>query len=367
MLIKAKPFLIGLITLMLLSTLGVSLGFYQQQKQKAISEVSSQLTLALELRHTAIDRFFHTIQSEILFWSKNESLNKNTRTLIAGWRELGSNAANKLRDDYIENNPHPVGEKQQLNSAQNNTKYNLIHEQVQQKIGKFIKTRHYDDVLIIDAKANVIYSYMKEHDYASNLNTGPWRDSALGKAFRAVTNKEDPQDIAIVDFESYVPSQGDPASFIAAPIKNKQGVLFAVIVFQIPIEHITKVMQHNGGMGKTGETYLVGDDFLMRSNSRFSKLSTILRISVETETAKKALKGESGIQFTKDYRGIPVLSAYATLNLMGLKWAILSEQDRAEILQPIDALRDRLIIASISIALIMIFSSIWLTSYSRRV
>lgn len=344
---------------MLLSTLVISLSFYQQQKQQAISKASSQLNLALELRHTAIDRLFQTIQSEILFWSKNESLNKNTRLLIAGWRELGSNAATKLRQRYIEN-------PKQFNSTQDNSKYNLIHTHIQKNIGEFIKARHYNDVLIIDAKANVIYSYMKENDYASNLKTGPWRDSALGKAFRAVSNKEKPQDFAFVDFEAYVPSKGDPASFIAAPIKNKQGVLFAVIVFQTPAKYITKVMQHNGGMGKTGETYLVGDDLLMRSDSRFSKLSTILRISVETETAKKALKGESGIQFTQDYRGIPVLSAYTTLNLMGLKWAILSEQDRAEILQPIHVLRDKLIIATIIIALIMIFSSLWLTSYSRR-
>lgn len=47
-----------------------------------------------------------------------------------------------------------------------------------------------------------------------------------------------------------------------------------VIVFQLPIDRIIQTMTANfgwekEGLGKTGEVYLVGQDRLMRSRSRF--------------------------------------------------------------------------------------------------
>jgi hypothetical protein len=45
----------------------------------------------------------------------------------------------------------------------------------------------------------------------------------------------------------------------------------------------------NNGLGKTGETYIVGSDSLMRSNSRFFH-KTILKIKVKSVRSKKLFK-----------------------------------------------------------------------------
>lgn len=115
------------------------------------------------------------------------------------------------------------------------------------------------------------------------------------------------------------------------------------------------------GLGKSGETYLVGRDFLMRSLSRFlvedpTKYAetlrslgmdaaainrikqydtSILQQPVRTEAATAALTGKAGTQIINDYRNIPVLSSYAPLRLEGLDWVILSEMDLAEAYAPI--------------------------------
>jgi hypothetical protein len=77
----------------------------------------------------------------------------------------------------------------------------------------------------------------------------------------------------LVDFAAYAPSYGAPASFIAAPLYNGSR-LVGVLAFQMPVNEINNVMTGNqqwqqDGLGKSGETILVGQDRLMRSASRF--------------------------------------------------------------------------------------------------
>ncbi|NOR79609.1 MAG: hypothetical protein GQ529_02055 [Methyloprofundus sp.] len=77
-------------------------------------------------------------------------------------------------------------------------------------------------------------------------------------------------------------------------------------------------------------------------------------------------KGESVVHFTADYRGIPVLTAYTSLSVMGRQWAILSEIDQSEILHPVHVLRDRLIITAIIIVIFTVIVSIMLVSSFKR-
>lgn len=81
---------------------------------------------------------------------------------------------------------------------------------------------------------------------------------------------------------------------------------------------------------KTGEVYLVGEDRLMRSNSRFDETTSILDKKVDTDGVRRAFEGESGIDTVDDYRGTLALSAFAPVSFEGVNWAILAEIDEAE-------------------------------------
>ncbi len=48
------------------------------------------------------------------------------------------------------------------------------------------------------------------------------------------------------------------------------------------------MLTHKAGLGKTCEMYLVGEDGLMRSNSRFSITPTMLQKEVGTEATREA-------------------------------------------------------------------------------
>jgi len=102
-------------------------------------------------------------------------------------------------------------------------------------------------------------------------------------------------------------------------------------------------------MGKTGETYLVGPDKLMRSDSQFSDESTIFRQEVDTNSSTKALAGGSGVNKIIDYQGMPALSAYKSLEIPGVEWVIIAEIDEAEAFTATDDMR-RLALSVITVA-----------------
>jgi signal transduction histidine kinase len=147
--------------------------------------------------------------------------------------------------------------------------------------------------------------------------------------------------------------------YIGAPIYNVDNQIIGAVVLEIPFEAINNIMfedPENSGLGKTGETYLVGNDLLMRSNSRF-KDNAVSNIKVETEAVQKAFLHGDGIGIVKDYRDISVLSSYSKVIIKGLNWVILAEIDEKEAMIPIFAIRNSILLISIIIvSMVFIFA-----------
>ena len=56
-----------------------------------------------------------------------------------------------------------------------------------------------------------------------------------------------------------------------AQMRNESYKLIGYVAFQVPINKINNIMLRRDGMGRTGETYLVGQDGLMRCDSYLDK------------------------------------------------------------------------------------------------
>jgi methyl-accepting chemotaxis protein len=262
------------------------------------------------------------------------------------WKALGKDAEAQLQKLYITDNPNPTGQKENLDAAEDDSPYSSIHGRFHPSVRNFLRERDYYDIFLFDTKGNLVYAVFKELDYATNLATGKYKDTGLGAVFRGARDNPKQGFIIFDDFKPYAPSHGAAASFIATPILRPDGTLLGVLAFQMPINRINAVMQQKAGMGESGETYIVGGDFLMRSDSRFFKDSTILKTKVETETVKLAIAGKNGVKVVPDYRGIPVYSAYESIDFHGTRWAILAEIDEVEVLAPVVQMRNAMLIAS---------------------
>ncbi|NGZ26191.1 MAG: HAMP domain-containing protein [Magnetococcales bacterium] len=227
----------------------------------------------------------------------------------------------------------------------------------------FAKEYGYYDLFLISADGFVVYSFSKESDLGQNLDTGALRDSSLGKAYHKAkgSNKA-----AVADFEPYAPSKGEPAAFLATPVM-KEGQVMGSVGLQLSLDAINAIMQQRDGMGKTGETYLVGGDKRMRSDSFLDKqghsvkasfAGTIDKNGVDTEGAREALAGKTESRIIKDYNGNLVLSSFAPVKVGEVTWAILAEIDLPEVREPIQALIYNIALMAIGIALMVVLVAI---------
>ena len=104
---------------------------------------------------------------------------------------------------------------------------------------------------------------------------------------------------------------------------------------------INKILHERQGLGQTGEIYIVGKDYFIKSASRFSSDWSHFKIS--NEASKKSLQGKKGVAFVDDYRGIKVISAYSRFNFDQLEYALLSEMDWDEVNLPLEEVKTGLL------------------------
>ncbi len=99
------------------------------------------------------------------------------------------------------------------------------------------------------------------------------------------------------------------------------------------------------GRRKTMEVYLVNKDMLMITESKFIK-NSILRQSVDSPPVQVCLKDNKEMTgFYRNYRGVEV--AGASMCIPSMKWTLLAEIDRSEVMEPLEAVRRSAIAGSI--------------------
>ncbi|OAJ34764.1 methyl-accepting chemotaxis protein [Piscirickettsia salmonis] len=284
---------------------------------------------------------------------------------------------------YIKANPNALGEKDKLVKSSNGTAYDDTHAVYHKHYRNILQTFSFYDIFLVDAHSGeIVYSVFKELDFGTSLKNGPYANTGIGEAFKKA-NVLPKGETVVIDFSPYPPSYDGAAAFFASPIFDASGKKrLGVLIFQAPVDVINDVMTFSGkwrnfGFGDSGETYLVGPDNKMRSISRFlaedpKKYQRIMKKSgmdpeevqlilakgttlglqkVGTQGAKAALAGKAGFGEFLDYRNVPVLSAYAPLDIPGLNWGILSEVDVKEALKDSDALQSKIMYVGIIVAI----------------
>lgn len=273
-----------------------------------------------------------------------------------------------LQYSYIKANNNTLGNKHLLHQAEGENSYHDMHAAYHGDVRHFLEKFGFYDIFLVDIDSgDIVYSVFKELDYATSLLNGPYADTNFAAAFKGAAQLPEGE-YTLQDYRPYAPSYDAPASFIASPIFNN-GVRTGVLVFQMPFEPINEIMAERSGMGSSGESYLVGPDYLMRSDSYLDPKNHSVVASfknpelgkIESEASKNALAGQSGNEIIIDYTGNPVLSSYDDIDLGGFNWAIIAEIDQAEAFAGINSMVWTMAIFILIAATAITFSAIYIS------
>jgi methyl-accepting chemotaxis protein len=339
-----------------LITAGLS---YNSAKTGLTNEAHLKLEAILQDRATSLEDWLASIQNDMETQSANPSVIAALTEFTAAWAEVPGDKTTYLQDWYIQRNPNPTGSKEVLNFAYDGSTYSTVHSKYHPYLRTFLRDRGYYDVFLFDQQGNLVYSVFKELDYATNLVTGEWSQSDLGAAFKAARAAQSTGDIVFFDFQPYAPSHGAPASFIAKALKDSSGNFIGVLAFQMPIDRLNTIMARSAGLGETGETILIGQDNLMRNDSRFSEESTILKRKIESEAAADVLAGNTGNMIKKDHEGTVVASAYKPVEFLGVRWGILAQQAESELTAPATALLQQVLLQLLVSMIVISAIGLW--------
>ncbi len=234
----------------------------------------------------------------------------------------------------------------------------------------YVKESGYLDLFLIGENGDVIFTVKRQGDLGQNVMETPLKDSPLGQCFAKAA-----EGIAFADFAPYAPSNNEPAAFVGAPVKKSDKTI-GVVALRLSVASINAIMNQRQGMGETGETYVVGTDRLMRSDSFldsanhsvFASFADPAKGKVDTESVREALSGNTGQKVTVNYAGQTVLSAYAPVTMTDTTWALVAEINQAEAFETVSHLKYLLgIVAVVGIAFIITIALLITRSITRPI
>ena len=353
------PALVGIATA--LSILVVASFSYFQSAHQLEKRAVDQLQALSVARVDALKTLLGTVRDDMLIVAANSGTEKALNGFKFGFRLFArkGNPTETLQKLYIVDNPNPEGSKQLLDLAEDGSGYSKYHGENHPWFRKLEESRGYADVMLIDSDGNIVYSVLKAADYATNLIEGPAKDTELATVFARLAENPEPGQVVMTDFHGYAPRANAPTAFIATPLFVR-GEFAGGLVIHIPAEMIDRLMRDTSGMGGTGETILVGADTLLRSSSRVSGVDAILKAEANTDAAGKALAGEEGTIQENNYLGEPVYSVFKPLEFEGVRWAVLGEMSEAEILGPVQDMRN--ILAAVGVVMFLLLAGIGYTT-----
>lgn len=325
-----------IVTLALAAAFSTSYIAYTESSAQLQSAAERQLVVRRDSRILAITSYVETLQRELFYASSDLFIQQATHDFKIAWNALDTHDQQLLKKRY-----------QGTENVSLKSRYDNAYQAYHPLLKNYQKMQGHNDIFLFDIHGNVIYSAAKQAEFTLNVNTEAWDNTSLAEVYNAVRDNPDPDFQAYSEFNASHAFHGEASSYAATAMIDRQGQLVGIIAIEVPISRINELMQLSVQLGNTGETYLVGSDLLMRSDSRFGEQSSILKTQADTLTARRALAGESGIVFAPNYRGVEVLSAYAPFDYLGSRWAVLAEVDKAEITAPLLRMQKLLIISNL--------------------
>jgi methyl-accepting chemotaxis protein len=314
-------------------------------------------------RRDQIEIHLKNIEKDLVAVSRREDVAQATNLFASAWSEIGKDQKSELQKRYIKDNPNPLGEKHLLNKANANDAYDVVHEKYHPRFRELLEAGAYYDIFIISPEGDIIYSVFKELDYATNLNSGEWKDTDLAKLYKDVMKSGNASDVVFEDYHPYGPSNGAAASFIGKVIVEN-GQKIGVLAFQMPTQSIADIVHNRTGLGETGETLLLNKEGYLIIDSKFSETDDSLKTKIDYPGIQSISHDEITNGFIDTYRDMYAEIALVKVDFNDANWVVAAILEQDEALAGITTMRNSVIVAALVLVLGTLAIALW---FSRTI
>lgn len=352
----------------LVTTLSVLAFGYGEIQRSLVKDAHLKVELTGESRRDRLKEWIADLQQDAVILASNPSTADAIVRLGTAFNGIPNSPTAALQEVYITKNPHPAGERQKLVTVEGPLSYFRQHSVFHPNLDTFRAQKGLYDVFLFDLQGNAIYTVFKEVDFATNFLTGQNADSALGHLLQEA-QKGKPGQVFLSDFEPYAPSDGVPASFMATQVTSAQGALIGYLAFQLSQDQLNAIVTDGTGLGETGDAYIVGQDMRARTTSRFEgRFGVLDDLGSAPQTAAVQQGKEELFTDVSLHSGRIGIAATFPVEVLGVKWGLVIERDRAEILAPSRAFLFRMLgFAGAAVLLVMGLGTVLARSVIRPI
>lgn len=324
----------------LLCSAGVGAASYLSGSNSIMALAEERLMALAEGRKDSLVDLLAGVQKSVLANVGTQGLRAAVADFEKGWVKYGDKASSILTTTYVDNNPHPADQRDQLVKA-GRKPYDRAHTKHHPVLRDYASANGYGDLLLVDLEGQVFYSVKKRADFAVNVNTPEWSGSILGKAYKTAMSGDAGQ-AHFFNLEPYVALQDAPVSMIAAPVSVGSKVL-GVAIYEAPQDKINSVLAKYAGLGETGDVFLVDADGQILNDSNRSSDADVFGAALQRSEMKAAIGGKA--QFTEilDVNDRSMFAAVVPFDFMSQRYGLVVVQSKSEVLAPLDGLRNWII------------------------
>ncbi len=211
------------------------------------------------------------------------------------------------------------------------------------------ETGLYEEVFLMDQHGRVVLSTDPSHENQSHMLLDYFTEGLQGPYLQSRSSSM---------------TQGKDAIIATRPVVDSNGETWGVVGGLASPTMLNRIMIERTGLGNTGETYLVGKNYVMLTDSRFSDWEESV-VKIDTSEVVQALDQEEGGQgLYRNYRDQPVVGVYHWLPQV--KMVLLAEQEQNEAFQGIYAtLRVSAVVALVATLIAVLVALLTTSSIAR--
>ncbi len=330
-----------------------------------LTQTEKELRSIAKLQSERVFDFFTALDRDLTLRAEDTVVADALQAFSKAFAEY-ADPKETLQRVYIHDNPHPNGEKDNLTTAGTNQIYDWTHTKYHPYFNALQDSNGYYDVFLFDTQGNLVYSVFKELDYATNLDTGEWRDTGLARVFRAANVAEPGAATIFDDFTPYGPSYGAAAAFFARPVFLANGERVGVLAYQAPIDAINRMMSSISGVSGLRDALLIGPDGLYRNDSPVTEEDDVLNSRMDTEFVADGFSGGSGFLSTVSDEGEQLLTSYLPVDVFGTTWVVVANETTHALDRAVsDVLTRTALVAALALGLAILFMILLSRSVSR--